>query len=137
MTGAKKLSDQYLALLRQFPLKPIRTEKEHHAALEIMRELGYKGSSRTSEESDYLGVLSGVIADYEKRLPDPRQPMTPSEALAYLMGENHLSQADVATIVGGHQSQISAFLSGRRGLSKAQAEKLAEHFRVSVDLFLA
>ena len=36
----------------------------------------------------------------------------------------------------GSRAQVSALVSGRRGISKAQAKKLAEFFHVTADLFI-
>jgi HTH-type transcriptional regulator/antitoxin HigA len=51
------------------------------------------------------------------------------------MDINGLNQSDLAPIVG-YKSNLSAFLAGKRGLSKAVALKLAERFKVSPAIFL-
>ena len=62
--------------------------------------------------------------------------ITSAELLAALMEENGLTQSQLAHEIGCHQENISAFLSGKRGLSKAVAIKLADRFKVTADLFL-
>jgi len=36
----------------------------------------------------------------------------------------------------GSRAQVSDLVNGRRGISKAQAKKLAQFFHVSVELFI-
>jgi plasmid maintenance system antidote protein VapI len=80
--------------------------------------------------------------DYEARSPRIQaflaeaRSIPPERILQSMMEEGGLSQSQLAREVGCHQENISAFLSGKRGLSKANAMKLAKRFCVSVELFL-
>ncbi len=60
---------------------------------------------------------------------------TPQQRLAQLMEDRGLTQADVWHLFGT-RARASEVLKGKRGISKAQAKKLAEFFRVPVDLFV-
>jgi HTH-type transcriptional regulator/antitoxin HigA len=51
------------------------------------------------------------------------------------MEQQGLRQADLAELVGS-RGQVPDILSGRRGISKAVARRLAERFDVGIDLFL-
>jgi HTH-type transcriptional regulator/antitoxin HigA len=62
--------------------------------------------------------------------------MTPQRALESLMEDNNLSQSELARRLEAPQSVISEFLSGKRGLSRKLVIKLADHFKVSPELFL-
>lgn len=130
-----RVDKAYMALIREFPLIPIRDKSEFERAIALMKRLSYRRSSLSSGEADYLTVLGDLIAQYEKRLPKLAQAMTPREALAYLMESNGLSQTDLVEYVG-YKSNLSAFLGGHRGLSKRAACRLAEYFKVSPVLFL-
>jgi HTH-type transcriptional regulator/antitoxin HigA len=121
-------------LVREFPLVPLRDKSEFEEAVKVMKGLAYRRSTLTSGEADYLSVLGDLIAQYEKKLPRLAEEMTPQEALAYLMEINGLAQADLVEFVG-YKSNLSAFLSGNRGLSKRAACRLAEFFKVSPALF--
>jgi HTH-type transcriptional regulator/antitoxin HigA len=125
----------YMALVREFPLVPLRERLDFEEAVKVMKRLAYRRSSLSSGEADYLTVLGDLIAQYEKRLPRIAKEMTPQEALAFLMEANGLAQADLVECVG-YKSNLSAFLNGHRGLSKRAACRLAEHFKVSPALFL-
>jgi len=139
---AVTLSKEYKKLIEKFPLRPIRDAKRKTEALALMRTLALRGGSLTDDESDYLAVLGRLIADYEQTEPAVQafladvEAISPAEALAYLMEENNLTQTLLASELGIDQGNLSSFLSGKRGLSKANVVKLAHRFRVSEKLFL-
>jgi HTH-type transcriptional regulator/antitoxin HigA len=54
--------------------------------------------------------------------------------LNHLLQEKQLKPSDLWDILP--KSRVSEILSGKRGISKAQAKRLAEMLRVPVDLFL-
>ena len=55
--------------------------------------------------------------------------------VAFLLEQRGLSAKDLWSVIGS-KSRVSEILAGKRSISKDQAKKLAEFFRVSVDLFL-
>lgn len=130
-----RVDKAYMELVREFPLVPLRDKAEFDEAVKVMKRLAYRRSNLSTGESDYLTVLGDLIAQYEKRLPRLAEEMTPQQALNFLMDNNGLAQADLVECVG-HKSNLSAFLSGHRGLSKRAACRLAEFFKVSPVLFL-
>ncbi len=125
----------YMELIEDFPLVPLRKKSDLESAVKVMKKLVSRGDSLSIGESDYLAVLGDLIAQYEQRLPRLADQMTPQEALAHLMETNGLSQVDLVECVG-YKSNLSAFLSGQRGLSARAAVRLAEYFKVSPALFL-
>lgn len=136
MTKTGKVSRIYLDLIHKFPLRPIRSRPDLKAASELFSELGLKGRNRSRDEDDYLAVLGQLIRDYERKHVMTSPLMTPRRALESLMEDNGLTQLQLARETGTRQSHISEFLSGKRGMSKANAVRLAERFKVSTDLFL-
>lgn len=133
-----EVSRGYLQLIRRFPLRPIRTGEELRTAIDVIRELSFKHDTRTQDEEDYMDVLTGLIREYEGRtLPMLGETMTALEALEYLMEQSGKTQTEVAELAGCQRSHISAFLSGKRGLSKRSALQLAEVFKVAPELFLS
>lgn len=79
---------------------------------------------------DYLGSLVEAYDDEHYTWPPP----LPAEMLRYLMKEGGLKQEDLADIAPQHR--ISEILSGKRGISKEVAKKLARRFNVHADVFL-
>lgn len=53
----------------------------------------------------------------------------------FLMDQRGLRQADLVPVLGT-RTQVSEIVSGKRGISKAQAKRLAEFFHTSVELFI-
>lgn len=128
-------SKEYLALIKRFPLRPIRDEEMLDLASDLFSELVLKAESRTPDESDYLSILGKLIREYEAhKMAAPR--MTPQRSLESLMEDNNLSQSELARKLEAPQSVISEFLNGKRGLSKSLVLKLSDYFKVSPEIFL-
>ncbi len=125
---------EYMNLAQRFPLVPIANKQHLQAAIALIKQLASR-EDLSKEEHGYFLVLSDLIESYEKKSGRLGPKTTPAEALQYLMEENGLTQADLVPIVG-HKSHLSAFLHGKRGLSKTNAIKLAQRFKVSPMLFL-
>ena len=56
----KKVKDLYFELIRRFPLRPIRSDKELNAAVKMVDSL-LDRKDLASEEEDYLEVLGDLI----------------------------------------------------------------------------
>lgn len=125
----------YFELVKSCPLVPIRNQKQFGKAVKMMKDLAYHRTELSRAQSDYLSVLGDLITQYEERLPKLKSNITPAQALKYLIEVNQLTQADLAPLVG-HHSNLSAFLSGKRQLSKTAVLRLSERFKVSPTLFL-
>ena len=126
---------RYGRLLARAVPKVIKTEEENERALAIVESLMEKGEHNlTPEEDALLELLVGLIQDFESEAyPIPKSE--PHEILAFLMEQRGLKPHDLWPVIGS-KSRVSEVLSGKRSISKAQAKKLAEFFRVGVELFL-
>jgi len=128
-------------LAKKFPLRRIKTDEELDIASEIFSELGMK-DKLSSAESNYLEVLEILIMDYEAKSPRIQamlaeaRAIPPQRILQSILEESGMSQSQLAREIGCHQENISAFLAGKRGLSKVNAVKLAKYFCLSADFFL-
>lgn len=113
----------------------IRSEEEHKIMLANIYELMSKSEDKLSpEESRLLETLAILVESYEdEHYPMPRIP--PNEVLKFLMNENSYKQKDIVHIFGS-SGVASEVVNGKRSISKAQAKKLAEYFKVSVELFI-
>jgi HTH-type transcriptional regulator/antitoxin HigA len=89
----------------------------------------------TRGQLEYFRVLSKLVGAYED-VRFPFVPVTPIEALKYLMQENNLSNREMAEILGCRQNRVSEILSNIRELSKEHIARLGARFNVSTDLFL-
>jgi antitoxin component HigA of HigAB toxin-antitoxin module len=84
------IGKEYLALIRRFPLRPIRDEEALDLASEVFSELVLKAQNRTQDENDYLAILGKLIREYEDPHKRKTLRMTPKRALQSLMEDNKL-----------------------------------------------
>ena len=117
---------------RFFMLRPIHNKVDYQNAIEIAAELSSR-TDLTSEQADYLEVLTTVIADYEEKHFEMSKH-GPQEILKFLIEENKMSGSDLGRILG-NRTLGPALLRGGRSLSKTHIKKLADHFSVSPALF--
>lgn len=136
------IDKSYMALIRRFPLRPLRNDYDLDIASELLGDIGILGNKKTPGEQDYMDVLAQLIANYEKHSPTLQRLLTGSprlsarEILQSFLTDHKLSQSELARNIGCMPSVLSDFLSGRRGLSKTNALKLGKYFAVDATLFL-
>ena len=95
---------------------------------------GIKQNGLSPEESRLLQLLAKLIEDYEdEHYPIPKAE--PNEILKMLMHDRELKQSDLLDVFGS-SGIASEVVNGKRSISKTQAKKLAEKFKVSVELFI-
>ena len=123
----------YAKLLSKSLPRPIHGEAEHARVTELLLELDER-EDLSPEEDALAEVLTLLIEDYEEKYhPLPR--VSPNESLKALMEERELRHKDIWPIIG-NKGAATEVLSGRRSISKAQAKRLSDYFRVPVDLFI-
>jgi HTH-type transcriptional regulator/antitoxin HigA len=133
MTTTEIREPVYAELLAKSLPRPIRTDAEHARLTASLLALDERGDPSPEEEA-LAEVLTLLIEDYEeKRHPFPS--VSPNESLNALMEERGLKHKDIWPVLG-NKGAASEVLSGRRSISKAQAKRLAEFFRVPIDLFI-
>jgi antitoxin component HigA of HigAB toxin-antitoxin module len=136
MTNAViEVDNDYLALVRRFPLRDIRNKSEQSLAKRILSELMDKeeGVSLSSGEVDYGRMLARQISEYERSLLSRREASA-LDVLRTLMDARGMRAADLGRLIG--KSQATEVLQGKRDLSKSHIRALANHFQVSAALFL-
>jgi HTH-type transcriptional regulator/antitoxin HigA len=95
---------------------------------------GIRNGDLSPEEETLLELLSVLIEKYEDEhypIPDA----DPVDVLRFFMEDRGVKQADLL-LVFGSSGIASEVVNGKRSISKAQAKKLAEFFKVSVELFI-
>lgn len=113
----------------------IQSEEEYEIMLANIDELISRGEDKLSpEEERLLETLAILVESYEdEHYPIPE--VAPNEVLKFLMEDRELKQKDLLHIFGS-TGIASEVVNGKRSISKAQAKKLAEFFKVSVELFI-
>ncbi|MGA2181391.1 MAG: helix-turn-helix domain-containing protein [Bryobacteraceae bacterium] len=127
---------KYGKLLARTLPKVIETREEFDRYVQTMEELDRRtanGKELSPEEETLLALLEQLVQDYDDKIELPEVP--PNELTRFLMDQRGLRQTDLVEVIGS-RAQVSDLLSGRRGISKAQAKRLAEFFRVPADLFI-
>jgi|SRR5256714_1293842 len=125
---------RYRKLLSQVMPVAIETEEENERMLAVVEKLMDKGEDISAEEEALLRLLVTLIQDFEEKYYQPRDA-TPLEVLRHLMEARGLKPKDLWELFGS-RGIASEVLNGKRSISKTQARKLAEFFRVSTDLFI-
>jgi HTH-type transcriptional regulator/antitoxin HigA len=125
--------DQYLELVRRFPLRPLRTAADLAAAVEILDSL-LDRDDLSAAEQDYLDVLGDLVEAYEEAAVPVRR-LDDAEMLRFLIANRGATQAEVAAGAKVAESTVSEVLSGKRKLNRAQIGKLARYFHVEPGVF--
>ena len=92
------VGNEYFQLVRRFPLRPIRSERELDEATCVIDEL-IADERRSPGADDYLDVLSDLVEKYESehhRIPDA----SPVEVLQFLVLDLEDSSRPTGTAEG-------------------------------------
>ena len=110
-------------------VKMIRTKKDYQLAMERFKKIfNAKSGTKESEEADVLAIL---IKNYEDKnfvidTPDPL------DATRYRMGQQGLSNKDLATILG-YKSRVTDLFNGHRKLNLGMIRKLHDRLNISLE----
>lgn len=114
-------------------VKPIRTAKQHRAALKEIERLW---SARPgSPEHDRLEVLGALVEDYEDH-HQPIYPPDPVEAIRFRMDQLGLDRKALEPSIGS-RARVSEVLSHKRGLTLAMIRRLHKQLGIPADVLLA
>lgn len=128
-------ADDYLDLVRRFPLRPIRSEGQMRQARGLLDR--YVGrDDLTPGERDYVAALAHFAGDYERDFVTRKlRRLRPVDLLKHLMKENGMNTSDLGAVIGS-RGLASEVVNGKRGLSKTLIGRLARRFSVDPSLFL-
>jgi HTH-type transcriptional regulator/antitoxin HigA len=132
-TNAARKKDVYLDLIRRYPLRPIRSDRELARAIQMVDSLIDRDDLDTDEQ-DYLDVLSDLVERYETE-EHPLAPVSDAEMLQHLIEAKGVTQVEAARATGIAESTISEVLAGKRTLSRTHIGKLSRYFHVGPGVF--
>ncbi len=132
--GGKRSALDYLDLVRELPLRPIRSEAELDRAIAMVDSLSDR-ATLSPDEHDYLLVLAGLIEDYEDE-HHPIPVVTGVPMLRFLIESKGIPQARVAAEAGIAESTLSEILAGKRKRGVKYIRDLAEYFKVDPGLLI-
>ena len=116
-------------------IRPIRTDKDHKAALAEIEACW--DAPEGSEAGDRLDVLLALVEIYEaKRWPtDLSKRFDPIDVLNYAIDELGHTQAELAELLKS-RSRASEILSRRRPLTVDMIHKISEAWKIPADLLV-
>ena len=116
------------------PVK-IRTEVDYDRINAIVQDLADREEADLSPEEDrLLDLLSDLIQQYDEE-HYPVADLPPHELLCSLMEDNGLRHKDLWPLLGS-PGVASEVINGKRAISKAQAKKLGEFFKLDPGAFI-
>ena len=118
-----------------YPLRPIHDKLEFEEAQQISDALAVL-NHRTRDQEDYLETLATLMEKYEdEHSAIDTSRLDPVDTLRFLMQRHGLSGSDVGRLLG-NRSLGAAIVRGERGISKAAAQRLSDHFGVDIGAFI-
>ena len=117
-------------------IRPIRTDKDHRAALAEIEKLW--GASAGTPQGDKLDVLVTLVETYEERrwsFKSRRRRFDPVDVLHYAIEELGHTQAELADILGS-RSRASEVLARRRPLTLEMIQKINAIWKIPADLLV-
>ena len=133
---AEKETDPYLELIMNvYPLRPIRSVREHQQAMKALRSLA---GDKRAVVAEFKKVLVSIIETYEREagLQLDTSHVTASDIVRHLLSERHMSVNALAKERGLSQSALSDMLNGKREWSKSAIISLSDYFGLNRGIFL-
>ena len=96
--GGHSAFDRYLEWIEEFPLRPIRSDRELQRALSVIDRL-LDQARLLKCERDYLDMLSGLVRRYEQQ-QHPTPPVSDADMLRHLIEARDVTEAQVAMDTG-------------------------------------
>ena len=113
-------------------LKPIRTKKDHQAALAEADRLW--DAPAKSLEADRLGVLTMLIEDYERK-HYPIQDPDPIELLTHVMENRGLTRKDLEPCIGP-RGRVADIMNRTRPLTLEMIRRLADELKLPAEVLI-
>jgi len=113
-------------------VKPIRTKKDHQAALAEVERLW--GAKSGTPDGDRLDVLATLIEVYED-IHYPMDPPDPIEAIKFRMEQQGLTRKDLEPLIGT-RTRVADVLNRKRNLSIGMIRRLHQRFGISAEVLI-
>lgn len=129
---------KYLKLLKQYPPRLIRNEKElentERVVNSFLDKIELDKLRLTIEEKEYLSVLAVLIYEYEEKNQELIPGIYGVELLKVVLEERILQKQDLLSIFED-QSTLDDVFDGQQELTPVHIQKLADFFNISPALF--
>jgi HTH-type transcriptional regulator / antitoxin HigA len=134
-SGPRRVSASYLALVRAYPLHPIRSDEDLDEAIAVLDKLMGRRKALDPQEQDYFDSLSHAIERYEAEAV-PMPAVSGAAMLRHLIEARDAKLSQVAEGTGVALSTLSSVLNGGRELNLNHIKLLAPYFGVEPAVFL-
>ena len=114
--------------------RTIRDKVDYENTAQMVDRLAVM-ARRSKGQEEYLETLSELIEAYDQENFRTAASSSPLDAIRFLMRAHGLSASDIGRILGS-RSLGAAVLRGDRQISKKNALKLADHFKVNPGVFI-
>lgn len=123
----------YRLLIGSLAPRVIRTKEQHRRYLASADAILDKGENASAAETEYLALLSVLIASYERQRFQRKS--RPADRLRELLRAHNIKPVALCDVFGS-RGTVYEVLSCKRTISKRAAKLLAEMFSVPVELFI-
>lgn len=113
-------------------IKPIKTEKDHQAALKEIEQL--MDAELNTPEGDRLDILATLVKSYEEKHYPIENP-DPIEAILHRMEAQGMTRKDLESAIGT-RARVSEVLSRKRPLTIAMIRRLHTLLRIPADILI-
>jgi HTH-type transcriptional regulator/antitoxin HigA len=113
-------------------IKPIRTKRDHQAALAEIERLW--DAKKGTPEADRLEVLSLLVEAYERQ-HEPIADPDPIDFLAHVMEARGLTRKDLEPYIGS-RARVAEVLNRVRPLTLEMIRRLAEGLDLPADVLI-
>ena len=113
-------------------VKPIRTKKDHEAALNEVERLW--GARLGTPDGDRLDVLATLVDAYEAA-HYPMDPPDPIEAIKFRMEQQGLTRKDLEPLIGT-RTRVAEVLNRKRSLSIGMIRRLHAALGISAEVLI-
>ena len=139
---AETVPDDYLALIRLRPLRPIRDDADYGAAVEVLYALDTRTEQHgTSQgERDYADTLATLLTAYDEKQGHfdltPTRAASLGERLEEMMNDYDVGLDRLAEVAGIGRGEMDEVMAGRAVLSVEPAKRLAAEYGCDEDFLL-
>ena len=131
-------TDKYLKLLKQYPPRLIRNEKELENTEKVINsfldKIELDKLQLTIEEKEYLSVLAVLVYEYEEKNQELIPDIYGVELLKTILEERSLQKRDLLSIFE-NQLTLDNIFDGQQELTAVHIQKLADFFKIPSALF--
>jgi HTH-type transcriptional regulator/antitoxin HigA len=113
-------------------IKPIRTEKDHKAALKEIERLW--DAKLGTPDGDRLEVLATLVHAYEEK-HHPMDPPDAIEAITFRLEALGLTKQALVAIIGG-SGRVSEVMTRKRNLSVGMMRRLRDELKIPPEILL-